>query len=229
MDLEEGLGFRSSIHFVGHDYGVPAGLLREIVDRGFELGIHGWHHDGKLFASRARFMREAAQVNSLAGRWRVNGFRSPMTHREPEWMQDLNVDWDSTFFDTDPYEPMGGGVMSIWPYVLGRFVELPSTMPQDHTLIETLRDPSPRLWLSKLDFIAQHCGMALLNTHPEYLCRHGHLEIYRALLEHICARDGEWRALPGEVASWTRERWQTPSEDTAQPGRSGGARMNVST
>lgn len=103
-------------------------------------------------------------MNARLREWGSVGFRSPMTHREPSWMQDLAVEWDSSFFDTDPFEPMPGGVMTVWPYLMGRFVELPYTLPQDHTLIETLGETSPRIWLEKLDFLAANGGMALVNT-----------------------------------------------------------------
>ena len=72
-------------------------------------------------------------------------------------MQALEVEYDSSFFDTDPYEPMPGGTMSIWPFFLGHFVELPYTLVQDHTLSVILGERTPRLWLDKVDFI-EHLG-----------------------------------------------------------------------
>ena len=146
-------------------------------------------------------------MNRQLRAWGAKGFRSPMTHRRPAWMQGLDVAWDSSFFDTDPYEPIPGGVMSIWPFVMGRFVELPYTLPQDHTLIETLGETSPRLWLQKLDFLAAHHGMALVNVHPDYVCRNGRLSMYEEFLEEVTHREGYWHALPRDVASWTLERW----------------------
>jgi len=207
LSVEREAGFRSSVSFVGDTYGVPDSLLQELRAEGFEIALHGWRHDGRDFSSRRLFDKRLPRMNQRLREWDAVGFRSPMTHRNPAWMQDLGVAWDSSFFDTDPYEPMPGGVMSIWPFVMGRFVELPYTLPQDHTLIETLGETSPRLWLEKLDFLAAHRGMALVNTHPDYLCRKGRLRMYEEFLQEVARRSGYWHALPRDVASWTLDRW----------------------
>lgn len=216
LALERARGFRSSISFVGGAYAVPDALLHELHEAGFEIALHGWRHDGRLFGSRATFDRRLPRMNRQLRQWEAVGFRSPMTHRDPLWMQSLEVEWDSSFFDTDPFEPMPGGVMSIWPFVMGRFVELPYTLPQDHTLIETLGETSPRIWVEKLDFIAAHQGMALVNTHPDYLCR-GRLGLYEAFLDELTRRSGFWHALPRDVAAWTLSRWSGPEAREEDP------------
>jgi len=207
LALERAAGFRSSVSFVGGTYTVPDSLLQELRGEGFEIAVHGWRHDGQLFSSRRLFNERLPKVNQQLRQWDAVGFKSPMTHRNPVWMQDLDVAWDSSFFDTDPFEPIPGGVMSIWPFVMGRFVELPCTLPQDHTLIETLGETSPRVWVEKVDYIADHHGMALVNTHPDYLCRTGRLVMYEEFLDGLAHRSGYWHALPREVAAWTRVRW----------------------
>jgi len=207
LTVEREAGFRSSVSFVGDAYDVPDSLLRELRAEGFEIALHGWRHDGRDFSSGSLFNQRLPRMNQRLREWQALGFRSPMTHRNPVWMQDLDVTWDSSFFDTDPYEPIPGGVMSVWPYMMGRFAELPYTLPQDHTLIETLGETSPRLWLEKLDFLAAHHGMALVNVHPDYVCRNGRLSMYEEFLEEVTHRAGYWHALPRDVASWTLERW----------------------
>lgn len=207
LSVEREAGFRSSVSLVGDMYRVPDSLLRELRADGFEVALHGWRHDGRDFWSRRQFDERLPKMNRRLREWESVGFRSPMVHREPAWMQGLDVAWDSSFFDTDPFQPLPGGVMSIWPYVMGRFVELPYTLPQDVVLIETLGDTTPRIWLEKLDFIAAHGGMALVNTHPDYLCRGGRLVMYKEFLEEVARRSGYWHALPREVAAWTRSRW----------------------
>ena len=34
------------------------------------------------------------------------------------------MQYDLSFFDTDPFEPIPVGTMSIWPFMLGNFVEI---------------------------------------------------------------------------------------------------------
>ena len=49
------------------------------------------------------------------------------------------------------------------------YVELPYTLPQDSTLFLLLRETTPEIWMRKLDWIAEHGGMVLLDTHPDYM------------------------------------------------------------
>lgn len=206
-DLEESLGFWSSFNFVPGDYEVDPVLVSELRQRGFEVGLHGLKHDGKLFDSRSGFERKAAKINSYLKAFRAVGFRSPLTMRNPEWMQSLDIEYDSSFFDTDPFEPIPGGTMSIWPFWLGHFIELPYTLVQDYTLTDVLREDSPRLWLEKVDFIEAHCGMALLNSHPDYLRAPFRWDIYSRFLNSMREQGGYWHALPRDVSRWWRGRW----------------------
>lgn len=205
-DLEENLGFRSSFNFVPERYRVDKSLLAELRDRGFEIGIHGLKHDGKLFNSHAEFMRRAKRINSYLNEFDAVGFRSPLTLRNPEWMQALNIEYDLSFFDTDPFEPMPGGVMSTHPFFIGHFIELPYTLVQDYTLNSVLGETRPRLWLEKVAFIRKYHGMALLNSHPDYLRSPAVFEIYRDFLTIMKTSNGCWHALPREIAAWWRNR-----------------------
>jgi peptidoglycan/xylan/chitin deacetylase (PgdA/CDA1 family) len=205
-DLDESLGFRSSFNFVPEGYKIDIHLMQELHERGFEIGVHGLKHDGKLFSSRSKFMERARRINHYLKEFEAVGFRSPLTMRNPEWMQALEIEYDLSFFDTDPYEPMPGGVMSIWPFIIGHFVELPYTLPQDCTLFIVLGESTPQIWLEKLDFIERYYGMGLLNTHPDYLTDPKIWNIYVDFLETMKERSGYWQALPCEAAGWWRRR-----------------------
>ena len=64
-DIEEGLGFRSSFNFVPERYGVVSlDLLAELKQRGFDIGVHGLKHDGKLFSSKKIFDERVPQINA---------------------------------------------------------------------------------------------------------------------------------------------------------------------
>jgi peptidoglycan/xylan/chitin deacetylase (PgdA/CDA1 family) len=209
-DLEERLGFRSSFNFVPERYDIDYQLMGELRERGFEIGVHGLKHDGKLFSSRNRFIERAKRINHYLQGFGAVGFRSPLTLRNPEWMQALEVEYDLSFFDTDPYEPIPGGVMSIWPFTIGNFIELPYTLPQDCTLFRVFDESTPHLWLKKLDFIENYHGMALLITHPDYLREPRVWNIYVAFLKALKERVNYWHALPCEVARWWRRRFELP-------------------
>lgn len=204
--LEEAAGFRSSFNFVPKKYPLDYGLIAELRQRGFEIGIHGLNHDGKLFNSQTIFTRRAEHINqSLAGLG-ATGFRSPLTLRNPAWMQALNIEYDSSFFDSDPFEPMPGGVMSIWPFFIGRFVELPYTLPQDFTLYNLLGETTPRIWLKKIEFIERYHGLALVNVHPDYSGEGKLLQIYTTFLKEMMTMNTFWQALPCKVAAWWKHR-----------------------
>lgn len=221
MKLEQELGFRSSFNFVPEgDYRVSAELRRELAANGFEVGIHDLKHDGRLFTSRNTFRRRAARINHYAREWNVSGFRSGFMLRNLDWLHDLDVQYDASTFDTDPFEPQPEGGHTIFPYWVPHpdgesssqgYVELPYTLPQDSTLFLVLGETTPDIWMRKLDWIAEHGGMALVIIHPDYLSFNGTgqtatsypAELYRQFLTYVKAKySGEyWHALPKEVAA----------------------------
>jgi hypothetical protein len=225
VKLEERYGFRSSFNFGPESYHTEPALVAELRRRGFEVGVHDLTHDGKLFRSRRLFDVRAQKINAELARTGSTGFRAALTLRSPVWMQDLNLEYDLSFFDTDPYEPIPGGTMAIWPFFLGHFVELPYTLVQDYTLTQVLGETSPQLWLDKVDFIAEHRGMALLNSHPDYLRSRRTWAIYEAFLEQMALRRDAWHALPREVAKW----WRARSDATCGQLPPGGSRTVIRT
>jgi peptidoglycan/xylan/chitin deacetylase (PgdA/CDA1 family) len=212
-DLEESMGFRSSFNFVPERYQLDFGLMADLRQRGFEIGVHGLRHDSKLFGSYPAFVKQAAEINRYMREFQAEGFRAPYTHRNPHWMQLLDVKYDLSFFDTDPFEPMPGGVMSIWPFTIGRFLELPYTLPQDSTLFNVLGETSPRIWRDKFSFIKKYYGMALMLVHPDYSSMGVARKCYGEFLEEVKAGGGYWHALPRQVASW----WKGRSDSGKEP------------
>ena len=175
MDIEEKLGFRSSFNFVAGDYSAPEELLNEISTRGFEAGVHGLHHQGNIFRSRKIFEEQATKINQYLKKWNLAGFRSPSMYHNLEWLHELNIDYDASTFDTDPFEPQPDGVGTIFPFwVSGNsnqtgYVELPYTLPQDFLLFILMQQKNIDIWKKKLDWIAEKGGMALFITHPDYI------------------------------------------------------------
>jgi len=226
-DLEERQGVRSSFNFVAERYPLDAGLIADLVGRGFEVGVHGRRHDGRELRSRRVFLRHARHINRHLGLLGAVGFRSPLTLRHPEWMQALDVEYDASFFDTDPFEPIPGGTMSIWPFTMGRFLELPYTLPQDHTLVDVLGERRPRLWLEKTAYLRRFGGMALLNAHPDYLRDRRYWDVYSAFLEELRDDGCRWNALPRELARWWRRRAGAESAAALPGGHVGRVRRDA--
>ena len=93
-----------------------------------------------------------------------------------------------------------------WPYHNEALVELPITMPQDHTLVTILRRDAEATWLDKARTLRERSGMALFLTHPDYLGTPEASAPYRRTLVALAEDASAWRALPREVAGWWRRR-----------------------
>jgi peptidoglycan/xylan/chitin deacetylase (PgdA/CDA1 family) len=208
LEIERRHGFVSSWNFVAEWYPIEPGLFDHVRAMGGEIGLHAIKHDCKLFESRASFEADLPKIRRYLEEWDAVGFRSPATHRNPDWMPDLACLYDSSFPDTDPFEPQPGGCCSILPFFLGDLVELPITLVQDHTLFEILRADSIDHWTRKSDWIVEHHGLINLITHPDYLDTPRRLRLYEEYLEYLACESGGWHALPRDVAQWWRLRAQ---------------------
>ena len=206
LEVERRHGFVASWNFVAEWYPMQAGLFDHIRAMGGEIGLHAIKHDCKLFESRASFEADLPKIHRYLREWEAVGFRSPATHRNADWMPELGCLYDSSFPDTDPFEPQPGGCCSIVPFFLGDLVELPITLVQDHTLFEILRADTIEQWTRKSDWIIEHHGLINLITHPDYLDTPRRLRMYEEFLEYLTAQTGGWHALPREVAQWWRIR-----------------------
>jgi hypothetical protein len=206
LALEERMGFRSACYFVPErDYSVEESLLERLRRAGCEICLHGLHHDGRDLSPGA-FQQRLPAMRSYLERWQAHGFRGPATHRDWRLVQELGVDHDSSWSDVARYEPQPGGTCSWLPFFIGDVVELPITLPMDHTLFELQQVTSPEPWIEKTAFLREQGGMALMVTHPDYLLEEERLRAYESFLERQTAEPGTWRALPNEVASWWRRR-----------------------
>ncbi len=222
MELEKQAGFRSSFNFVPERYSVSEELRSELLQHGFEVGVHGLKHDGKYYESRKKFQERAVKINAYLREWQAVGFRSPSMLHNLEWIHDLDIQYDASTFDTDPFEPQSDGMGTIFPFwVTGQngkkgYAELPYTLPQDFTLYVLLGFQDIGIWKQKLEWVAKHGGMALLNTHPDYMHFRGTrcgleeypAEYYAEFLQHIKSRyqNSYWHAMPKDVACLLSER-----------------------
>ena len=175
MQIEKDLGFVSSFNFVPERYKVSAELREYLQENGFEVGVHGLNHDGKLFSSKKVFDERANKINKFLKEWNAVGFRAPAMHHNLEWLKQLDLEYDLSTFDTDPFEPQSDGMGTIFPFVVNRnnmqdgYVEMPYTLVQDFTLFILMKEKDSSIWKKKLEWIAENGGMALINVHPDYI------------------------------------------------------------
>jgi glycosyltransferase involved in cell wall biosynthesis len=334
-ELEMKYGFRSSFNFVPEGgYEVPSDLRQWLTDRGFEVGVQDLHHDAKLYRSRKHFAESARRINQYINDWNASGFRSAFMLHNLEWLHDLNVLYDASTFDTDPFEPQPDGMDTIFPFwveagggrrtedggrraeesgkkqkaesrkqkaevrdqksevgsqksedsdeksrkqraedrgqraedgdqrseVRGQksedfsvsefqlsafaraqrargYVELPYTLVQDFNLFIILQRKTIDIWKQKLDWIVQHEGMVLLDTHPDYMAFDGSspepieypAEHYEELLTYVRSRyaDQYWHALPRELASYVVETRKEAEQPALAPLAKDGASTGI--
>jgi glycosyltransferase involved in cell wall biosynthesis len=198
-----------------------------------------------------------------------------------EWLHDLEILYEASTFDTDPFEPQPDGADTIFPFWVpappsgnglttdnrspitcssstpitdnrslitglssetlspgfplsgfrfqlsdfqtGGYVELPYTLPQDSTLFLLFQQKDINLWKRKLDWVAAHGGMVLLNVHPDYLrfkqetsagfefpAKH-----YADILEYVRSHyAGQyWQPLPRDLAVWYKQQKKSTKEE----------------
>lgn len=220
-EMESRHGFRSSFNFIPEgSYSVTRETREDLANMGFEVGVHDLRHDGSLYRSRKSFEECAVRINSYLRKWNASGFRAGFMFHNLEWLKTLEIVYDTSTFDTDPFEPQPDGAGTIFPFMVERgnggegFVELPYTLPQDATLYLVLREQTNEIWKRKTKWLVERGGMVLLNVHPDYIAFDGRkaeisefdAALYEDFLCHIKDQyAGEyWNPLPRDIAAFVR-------------------------
>ncbi|MCI4445578.1 MAG: DUF354 domain-containing protein [Candidatus Aminicenantes bacterium] len=221
MNLELEHGFKSSFNFVPKGYDCSQQVRDTLTKNGFGIGLHGLTHDGRIFQNKKKFDKAVPEINNYLHRWQIKGFSSPSMLGNLDWISQLDIEYDCSTFDTDPFEPQANDVETIFPFMVvnssytKKFVELPYTLPQDHCLFIILQEKNIGLWKKKLDWIAEKGGLALINTHPDYMQFDQDdapeetypADYYKEFLDYVKEKysDQYWNALFSEVAEFWKE------------------------
>jgi peptidoglycan/xylan/chitin deacetylase (PgdA/CDA1 family) len=234
---EERHGFRSTFYFcppdprIRHEYDPTyrlndtlefdgerltlARMLALLVERGWEVGLHG-SYESHLDAEE--LARQRAQIERAAGR-PVAGIRQHFLRfdvRETFAAQErAGFAYDATLGYNEAIGFRAGIAAPFHPWNLAErrphaLLELPLTV-MDGTLFRTLRLDGPkaaRAVRDHLDQVEKVGGLAVLLWHPNAADEEhfpGWWESYRATLDHLATREA-WVTTAGEIASWWRER-----------------------
>jgi hypothetical protein len=155
-------------------------------------------------------------MHAYARAWGATGFRAPSMQRSWQLMGQLGFDHDLSFPDTDPFQPCRGGCCTWWPIVNGPVVEVPLTLPQDHTLFVILRRTGPGTWIDKTNLLRSRGGLAQILVHPDYVDVPATLPAYEAYLRAFAEDPTVWHALPSQVSAWWRARAASGITSTAE-------------
>jgi len=237
MDLERSFGARSAFYFsavqgslVGRVLGTPdvfydvrgarfQGVLREIAEAGFEIGLHMSY---RACESAGEIGRQRRRLEAVAGRevlggrhhyWRLLPGDPAATLREHER---AGLDYDCSLFH-DRYA--GWRRATSWPffpYDRGerrqlRTLQVPTGWMDDQSYgMRRFNPGAPDALLDELlDTAVAQRGCMAVDVH-EYVFDPrlfpGWANTYRRLLEHAAGRGDVWLTAPGEVARHWRAR-----------------------
>lgn len=210
MDLDESYGVKASFQVIPEKrYEVPDEYVHQIQSRGFEVNVHDLTHDGQLYQERNTFLERAGKINEYVKKFDARGFRAGVMYRNLDWYDAYEFSYDMSVPNVAHLEPQRGGCCTVFPYFVGKILELPLTTCQDYSLFQILNEYSIDLWKKQLELIRRRNGLMSFITHPDYLISSRARQVYESLLDHLrqmVGRGGIWVALPREVDQWWRAR-----------------------
>jgi hypothetical protein len=212
IDLDEAHGIRASFQVIPEKrYEVPDEYVALIRSRGFEFNIHDLNHDGQLYQERQLFLQRSKKINSYVKKFATNGFRAGVMYRNLDWYDAYEMSYDMSMPNVAHLEPQRGGCCTVFPYFVGKILEIPLTTCQDYSLFQILNDYSIDLWKQQLALLRKRNGLMSFIAHPDYLIDASARKVYESLLQYLqqmVQREKIWMALPGEVDRWWRARSQ---------------------
>jgi hypothetical protein len=212
MDLDQSYGVKASFQVIPEKrYEVTDEYVKLIQSRGFEVNVHDLTHDGQLYRQREMFLERAAKINEYIKKFDALGFRSGAMYRNLDWYDAYKFSYDMSVPNVAHLEPQRGGCCTVFPYYVGKILELPLTTCQDYSLFQILNEYSIDLWKEQLELIRRRNGLMSFITHPDYLIAPRARRVYESLLDclrQMVDREKIWVALPREVDRWWRARSQ---------------------
>ncbi|HEY4817322.1 MAG TPA: hypothetical protein VIH67_07815 [Candidatus Acidoferrum sp.] len=212
MDLDDAFGIKASFQLIPEvRYEVSDEFLRRLRERGFEINVHDFNHDGDLFRNREEFLRRVARINDYGRKFRSAGYRSGVLYRNLDWYEFFDCSYDMSVPNVGHLDPQRGGCCTTKPYFIGKILEIPVVATQDYTLFNILRQYSMDLWEQQIQLILEQNGLISFIVHPDYLLDKRARDVYSCLLARLAQlrQDSKmWIALPRELNDWWRSRNQ---------------------
>ncbi len=212
INLDHSYGIKSSFQVIPEKrYEVPDEYVQHMRSRGFEFNVHDLNHDGQLYQERGLFLERARKINDYIKKFGAKGFRAGVMYRNLDWYDAYEFSYDMSMPNVAHLEPQRGGCCTVFPYFVGKILEIPLTTCQDYSLFQILNDYSIDLWKQQIALIRKRNGLISFIAHPDYLMNSQARKVYESLLAYlrqIVEHDKLWMALPGEVDQWWRARSQ---------------------
>jgi hypothetical protein len=226
MDINDEYEIKASFQVVPEKrYSVPESYLSSIRDRGFEVGVQDLNHDGHLYSTRDEFLRRAELIRQYRKQFGATGFRAAILYRNLDWLPELDFSYDMSVPNVAHLDPQSGGCCTLFPYFIGKTLEIPVTTTQDYSLFHIIGEYTLDLWKKQTRLILRKNGLMNFIVHPDYIVDQKPQQTYRNLLAHLSelrADQNVWLPLPHEVDEWWRARGQMQIVDDGGNLRIGG-------
>jgi hypothetical protein len=210
MDIDDSYGIKASFQVVPESrYEVSPAYLEGIRRRGFEVNVHDFNHDGKLYSDYEEFRRRAARIEEYRKIFRARGFRAGILYRNINWFGLLNFEYEMSVPNVAHLDPQHGGCCTTFPYFIGNMLEIPVTMTQDYSLFNILRHYRLDLWETQMAAVRRKHGLMSFIIHPDYIRNEPEQKVYRSLLARLAQLRKSarvWTPMPGELNQWWRQR-----------------------
>jgi hypothetical protein len=210
MDLDDSFSIKSSFQLVPEvRYDIPDEFLNTLRERGFEINVHDYNHDGELFCDREQFLQRVARINASGKKFQARGYRSGVLYRNIDWYDNFEYAYDMSVPNVGHLDPQPGGCCTTKPFFIGRMLEIPVVATQDYTLFNILGRYSTDLWEQQIECVLRQNGLISFIVHPDYLIEKRARKVYSDLLSRLAQLRREfklWIALPREVNDWWRNR-----------------------
>jgi hypothetical protein len=210
MDLDDSFAIKASFQVIPEGrYDVTDEFLDGLRERGFEINVHDFNHDGDLFRDRDEFLRRVACINEYGRKFRSVGYRSAVLYRNLDWYQFFDYSYDMSVPNVGHLDPQRGGCCTTKPYFIGNILEIPVVATQDYTLFNILGQYSMDLWEQQIELILEQNGLVSFIVHPDYLLSKRARDVYSTLLSRLAQlreQSKMWIPLPRELNDWWRAR-----------------------
>jgi peptidoglycan/xylan/chitin deacetylase (PgdA/CDA1 family) len=217
MDINDEYGIKASFQVVPEKrYAVPESYLSSIRERGFEVAVQDLNHDGHLYSTRDEFLRRAELIRKYRKDFRATGFRAAILYRNLDWLPELDFSYDMSVPNVAHLDPQSGGCCTLFPYFIGKTLEIPVTTTQDYSLFHIIGDYTLDLWKKQARLILAKHGVMNFIVHPDYIVSEKPQQTYRNLLAHLSELRTDqnlWIPLPYELDEWWRARGQMQIAD----------------
>ncbi|MGA2421604.1 MAG: hypothetical protein ABSG69_16120, partial [Candidatus Acidiferrum sp.] len=160
MDINDEYGIKASFQVVPEKrYEVPESYLSSMRDRGFEIAVQDLNHDGHLYSKRDEFKRRAALIRKYSKQYGSTGFRAAILYRNLDWLPELDFSYDMSVPNVAHLDPQSGGCCTLFPYFIGKTLEIPVTTTQDYSLFHIIGDYTLDLWKKQAALILGKHGL----------------------------------------------------------------------